>query len=150
MLRRYLFITLVICALAAVIIPYLGESYGKFLSTLNRQNAIPKKPTKPQFLLKAVNRQNEVSPSTKELLPLKAWLIGVGNFNTLIHAQQWVDKLHALGYPAFMQQNQGQFEIYVGPIIKNTEAQNLMLEIREKTGVKGMLLTYTPIHKIKE
>lgn len=139
------------CALAAVVIPYFIENYSKVLNAINRLRTIPDPPARPELgtLLniaeKSVEQKTErVDIAEAASIPLQAWLIGLGSFNSKANAEQLVEKLKSLGYPAFVQTDKNLFRVYVGPIIKLPEAEALVLEIQQQTQVKGALIAYDP------
>ncbi|MDF2867345.1 MAG: Sporulation protein [Gammaproteobacteria bacterium] len=151
MLKKYLFAGIVVCALAAVIIPYFVENYSKVLSAINRLRTIPAPPARPELgvLINIAEKSDEqkakqVDISEADTMPLQAWLITLESFNTKANAEQLAEKLKNLGYPAFVQSKENLFWVYVGPIIKLNEAEALAIKIHKQTQVKGTLVAYDP------
>lgn len=151
MLKKILFAGIVVCALAAVVIPYFIENYSKVLSAINRLRTIPDPPARPELgiLLNIAEKSDEqknepVDMAEAASIPLQAWLIALGSFNTKANAEQLAEKLKNLGYPAFVQTNKNLFLVYVGPIIKLHEAEALVLKIQQQTQLKGALMAYDP------
>lgn len=149
MLRRYLFVGLVICALAAVIIPYFVENYSGFLYVLNQLRDMPEPPAKPkqQVPLTAEQRIDETAPVDMEL---QAWLIALANFNDSANAEHLVEKLQELGFSAFINKDNNVYHVYVGPVLKIDEARELIAKIYEQTQLKGTLAAYDPVVNMME
>lgn len=145
-----MFASIVLLAFAAVLIPYLGESYTELLKTVNYRHALPEPPAKPIINIAAVpvtHKGQLIPTSPTNALPLQAWLIQAGLFKTEPEALALTEELKKLTYPAFIhvtgQAPQQQFIVYIGPTIKRHEAENLLSQLSE-IKIKGSIINYDP------
>lgn len=156
MVRKYLFIAIVLLAIGVILIPYFREDYSYLLQTVNPLHTIPKPPAKPAFKTMVVteqgmtwataNERTTASPADK--IQPQAWLIQLGSFATSENAKQLVKRLKQLEVAAFVQpieqNHKVLYKVYVGPIIKRQEAEALMVKLQNNTQLKGIIVAYDP------
>jgi DedD protein len=102
--------------------------------------------TTPSVLLKKQKeRQQAVMAATH------AYVLQLGSFTDLSHAQALQESLKNKGFPAFMRT--GRLEsgksnlisrVYVGPVLKHDQVLVLQQQVDKSLGIKGKIMDYTP------
>ncbi len=93
-----------------------------------------------------VKRQTGTQIETDNPQVLSGWVVQLGSFSNRANAQGLVTGLQAQGYPAFIEElaedTESIFRVRVGPELKREDAETIRLSLVEKTGIKGIILTY--------
>jgi len=82
-------------------------------------------------------------------LHAQAWVVQIGSFSSIKHAQKLVAKLKSKGfkafnYRAFINHNSVN-RVYIGPVVYRKQAQTLKEKLKSIMKLKGIIVEYEPI-----
>lgn len=77
------------------------------------------------------------------------WVIQIGSFSNKENALRLVNQLRTNGYRAFIQDVStalgANTRVFVGPIVKQTSARALALQLETDMHIRGMVISYKPL-----
>lgn len=133
--------------------------------TINAQLAVAKKQAKAadqtlitaEVVTLAPNQGEIVKPAAKApvvakpvIKPHPAWVVQLGSFSALEHANKLVGELHQAGYAAYYRTAQSAkgelYRVLVGPVAEEANAKHLLKELDYRFHLQGLVLkTFDPI-----
>jgi DedD protein len=75
-----------------------------------------------------------------------AWVVQLTVFDDQKKADDFVEKLHLKGYTAFDYKTQAGIQVYLGPVAKEKEANEMLSKIKKSFNISGTVQPFDALH----